>query len=59
MSKNIKKEGIKQLEENTIKLFTHNESTVGTTVNVFGEDVKLMLCQQSSIYYESTPSMPW
>ncbi|MFO8018140.1 MAG: hypothetical protein R6U96_05855 [Promethearchaeia archaeon] len=57
--KEIKKEGKNQLEENTIKLLTHNDSAVGTTVNAFEEDVRLMLCQQSSMDYKSTPFMVW
>jgi len=52
-SQNIRKEGIKQLQDNTITIISHNDSAVGTTVNAFGEDVRLMLGQQSPMNFES------
>ncbi|TFF98485.1 MAG: transposase [Promethearchaeota archaeon] len=52
-SQNIRKEEIKQLKDKNITIITHNDSAVGTTVNAFGEDVRLMVCQQSSMNYES------
>ena len=54
-SENIRTEGIKQLEENTITLISDNDTVVGTTMNAFGEDVRLILGQQFSMNYESTP----
>ncbi|MGV9171210.1 MAG: zinc ribbon domain-containing protein [Promethearchaeia archaeon] len=52
-SQNFRKEGIKQLQDNTITVISHNDSAVGTTVNAFGEDVRQILDQQSSMIYES------
>jgi putative transposase len=52
-SQNIRKEGITQLKDKNITIISHNDSAVGTTVNAFGEDVRLMVCQQSSMKYES------
>ena len=52
-SQNIRKEGIKQLEEDNITIISHNDSAVGTTVNAFGEEVRLMVYQHSSMNYES------
>jgi putative transposase len=52
-SENIKREGITQLNEKNITIISHNDSAVGTTVNAFGEDVRLMVCQQFSMNYES------
>ncbi|MFO8018054.1 MAG: hypothetical protein R6U96_05420 [Promethearchaeia archaeon] len=43
----------------TTRELTHNDSSVRITVNTFGEDVRLMLCQQSSMNYESTLFMAW
>ncbi|MFO8018790.1 MAG: hypothetical protein R6U96_09155 [Promethearchaeia archaeon] len=50
---------MKQLEENTIKINTYNDSAVGITVKTFGEDVRMMVCRQSSMNYESTSFMTW
>ncbi|MFO8017012.1 MAG: hypothetical protein R6U96_00110, partial [Promethearchaeia archaeon] len=52
-SENIRREGIKKLEEKNIKIISDNDNAVGTTVDAFGEDVRLMLGQQSSMNYES------
>jgi len=54
-SENIRREGIKQLEGNDITIISNNDTAVGTTVNAFGEDVRLMLGQQFSMNYESPP----
>ena len=58
-SENIRTEGIKQLEEKFITLISDNDTVVGTTINAFGEDVRLMLGQQFSMNYESTPLRSW
>jgi len=52
-SLNIKKEGIKILKKNCITIM-NNDYAVGTTVNAFGEDVRLSLGEQFSMKYEST-----
>jgi len=51
---NIRKEGLKLLEENNITIINNN-TAVGTTVDAFGEDIRLVLNQQSSMNYESPP----
>lgn len=51
-SVNIKVEGMRLLEERNITII-RNSDTVGTTVNAFGEDVRLMLGQQFLMNYES------
>ena len=50
---NIKKEGLKILKKNSIKIM-NIDYAVGTTVNAFGEDVRLSLGEQFSMNYEST-----
>ena len=52
-SLNIKKEGVKILRKNGITIM-NNDYAVGTTVNAFGEDVRLSLGEQFSMNYEST-----
>ncbi|MGV9204358.1 MAG: hypothetical protein ACOC44_10125, partial [Promethearchaeia archaeon] len=52
-SEHIRNEGVKQLEENNITIIRNNDTAVGTTVDAFGEDVRLMLGQQFSMNYES------
>ena len=52
-SLNIKKEGVKILKKNNNTII-HNDYAVGTTVNAFGEDVRLSLGEQFSMNYEST-----
>jgi len=52
-SENIRNEGVKQLEENNITIISNNDTAVGTTVDAFGEDVRLILGQQFSMNYES------
>lgn len=56
---NIRNEGLKQLNKNNITIINNNETAVGTTVNAFGEDVRLILGQQSSMNHESTPLRVW
>ncbi len=51
-SDNIRNKGLRQLEEK-FTIISNDDSTVGTTVNAFGEDVRLMLSQQFSMNYES------
>jgi len=58
-SLNIRREGLKQLEENNITIISSNDTAVGTTVDAFGENVRLMLGQQFSMNYESTPFKAW
>ena len=53
-AKNIRNEGVRLLQKLDVTIITDNDSTVGTTVNAFGEDVRLMLGQQFSMNYEST-----
>jgi len=53
-SENIRNEGLKIIEENNITIISHNDTAVGTTVNEFGEDVRLLLGEQFSMNYEST-----
>jgi putative transposase len=55
---NIKKEGLKILKKNNITIMK-NDYTVGTTVNAFGEDVRLSLGEQFSMNYESIPFREW
>ena len=52
---NIKKEGVRLLKEKNITIINSNDTTVGTTVDAFGEDVRLMFHQQSPMNYESPP----
>ncbi len=52
-SLNIKKEGVKILKKNCITIM-NNDYAVWTTVNVFGENVRLSLGEQFSMNYEST-----
>lgn len=54
-SENIRKEGLKLLREANITIINNNDYTVGTTVNAFGEDVRLSLGEQFSMNYESKP----
>ena len=49
---NIKKEGVKILKKNYITIM-NNDYAVGTTVNAFGEEVRLSLGEQFSMNYES------
>ena len=52
-SLNIKKEGVTILKKNSITIM-NTDYAVGTTVNAFGEDVRLSLGEQFSMNYEST-----
>ena len=56
-SVNIKNEGLKILEDNNIKIISEeNDDVVGTTINAFGEDVRLLnlaIEEQSLMNYES------
>ncbi|MBD3230981.1 MAG: hypothetical protein GF329_22570, partial [Candidatus Lokiarchaeota archaeon] len=52
-SKNIEGEGKRILRENNITIISNNDTAVGTTVNAFGEDVRLSLGEQFSMNYES------
>jgi len=52
-SVNIENEGLIILKENNIKIIRNNDIAVGTTVNAFGEDVRLILDQLFSMNYES------
>lgn len=55
-SVNIRNEGLNQLEEEkNITIISNDDIAVGTTVDAFGENVRLMLGQQFSMNYESTP----
>jgi len=58
-SENIRNEGLKQLEDKNITIISNDDTAVGTTVDAFGENVRLMLGQQFSMNYESTPLMAW
>ena len=49
----------RQLKEDNITIIKYNDTAVGTTVNAFGENVRLMLGQQFSMNYESTPFKAW
>ncbi|MBD3227471.1 MAG: transposase [Candidatus Lokiarchaeota archaeon] len=40
-ARNIKQEGKRILRKNNIKIIRNNDTVVGTTVNAFGEDVRL------------------
>ncbi len=51
---NIKKEGLNCLKNNHIKII-NDDDAAGTAVDAFGEDIRLMLYQQSSVNYESPP----
>lgn len=57
-SENIRNEGFTQLEED-ITIISSNDTAVGTTVDAFGENVRLMLGQQFSMNYESKPFRAW
>ncbi len=52
-SLNIRNEGLRLLKEKRIKIISHNDAAIGTTVNAFGEDVRLSLGEQFSMNYES------
>ena len=52
-SENIEQDGKRILRENNIKIISSNDTAVGTTVNAFGEDVRLSLGEQFSMNYES------
>ncbi|MBD3227662.1 MAG: transposase [Candidatus Lokiarchaeota archaeon] len=52
-SVNIEREGKKILRENNITIISNNDTAVGTSVNAFGEDVRLSLGEQFSMNYES------
>ncbi|TKJ25449.1 MAG: transposase [Promethearchaeota archaeon Loki_b31] len=41
-SVNLRNEGIRNLKENNITIINNNETTVGTTVDAFGENVRLL-----------------
>lgn len=58
-SENIRKEGIKKLENDTLTIRNSKDSAVGTTVDAFGEEVRLMIGQHFSMKYESMPFMAW
>ncbi|MHA1378333.1 MAG: zinc ribbon domain-containing protein [Candidatus Helarchaeota archaeon] len=45
---NIKKEGVNRLKQNHITII-NNDTAAGTAVDAFGDDVRLMLYQQSSM----------
>ncbi|MBA7517052.1 hypothetical protein ES705_09102 [subsurface metagenome] len=56
-SVNLRNEGIRNLKENNITIINNNETTVGTTVDAFGENVRLLdqkIQEQFSMIYEST-----
>jgi len=56
-SVNLKNEGIRNLKENNIMIINNDETTVGTTVDAFGENVRLLdqeIQEQFSMNYEST-----
>ncbi|MHA1298763.1 MAG: RNA-guided endonuclease TnpB family protein [Candidatus Helarchaeota archaeon] len=50
----IKKESLYLLKQKHITII-NNDTAAGTAVDAFGEDVRLMLHQQSSMNYESPP----
>ncbi|MBD3227525.1 MAG: helix-turn-helix domain-containing protein [Candidatus Lokiarchaeota archaeon] len=52
-SENIEQEGKGILRENNIKIIRNNDTAIGTTVNAFGEDLRLSLGEQFSMNYES------
>ena len=52
-STNIENEGKRILIDNNIKIISNNDIAVGTTVDAFGEDVRLSLGEQFSMKYES------
>ena len=56
-SVNLRNEGIRNLKENNIMIINNDETTVGTTVDAFGENVRLLdqkIQEQFSMNYEST-----
>ena len=56
-SVNLRKEGIRSLKENDITIISRYDTTVGTTVDAFGENVRLLdreIQEQFSMNYEST-----
>jgi putative transposase len=56
-SVNLRNEGIRNLKENNITIINNDETTVGTTVDAFGENVRLLdqeIQEQFSMNYEST-----
>ena len=52
-SENIRNEGLKILRENNITIVNKNAFAVGTTVNAFGEDVRLSFGERFSVKDES------
>ncbi|MFX1293683.1 MAG: hypothetical protein ACFFD2_02315 [Promethearchaeota archaeon] len=50
---NIKEEGFRILREKNIKVIRNNDISVGSTVNAFREEGRLMVSQQSSRNYEA------
>ena len=57
---NIRNEGLRDLKkQQDITIISNTNVAVGTTVNAFGEDVRLMLGQQFSMNYESKPLRAW
>jgi len=56
-SVNLRNEGIRILKENNITIVNNDETTIGTTVDAFGENVRLLdreIQEQFSMNYEST-----
>lgn len=56
-SVNLRNEGTRILKENNITIVNNDETTVGTTVDAFGENVRLLdqeIQEQFSMNYEST-----
>ncbi|TFF98779.1 MAG: transposase [Promethearchaeota archaeon] len=49
---NIEREGKRILRENDITIISNNDTAVGTTVDAFGEDVRLSFGEQFSMNYE-------
>jgi len=59
-SVNLRNEGIRILKEKNIKIINNDETTVGTTVDAFGENVSLLdqeIQERISMNYESTTFM--
>ena len=52
-SENIRNEGMKSLKKENITIINTNDNAVGTTVNAFGEDLRLSLGEQFLMNYES------
>ncbi|MBY9005242.1 MAG: hypothetical protein KGD63_00610 [Candidatus Lokiarchaeota archaeon] len=50
---NIRKEGLRLLNEQKIRII-NNKNAVGTTVKIFGDDLRLIFNNQFSVNYEFT-----